>query len=78
MTENNRSIQILKDGGMEFLWSRDEIEFEKLIEIRDKAAKHLEDTNYIPRELFSRVRRFLEDVRVEELPKNIKIEFATK
>lgn len=65
--ENSKSIQIMKDAGVEFLWSRDEIEVEKLIEIRDKAAKHLEDTNYIPTELFSRVRKHLNDIRNKDV-----------
>jgi len=64
--ENEKSVQILKDNGMEFLWSRDEIEFEKLIELRDKAAKHLEDTNYIPSELFARVRQLVDDIRSDD------------
>jgi TRAP-type C4-dicarboxylate transport system substrate-binding protein len=76
--ENERSIQILKDSGMEFLWSREEIEFTKLLELRDKAAKHLEDTNYIPRELFSRVRKLLADVRTEELSGKMKPALAAK
>ncbi len=61
--ENGKSIQIMKDAGVEFLWSREEIEIGKLIEIRNKAAKHLEDTDYIPAELFSRVRKHLEEIR---------------
>lgn len=66
--ENQKSIQILKDNGMEFLWSKDEIEYEKLIELRNKAAKYLEDTNYIPRELFSRVRKMVSNIRAEDSP----------
>lgn len=61
--ENIKSIQILKDGGMVFLWDKDDIEFEKLIEIRDKAAKYLEDTNYIPKKLFARVEKLLSEIR---------------
>jgi TRAP-type C4-dicarboxylate transport system substrate-binding protein len=76
--ENTKSIQILKDGGMEFLWAKEEIEFKKLLELRDKAAKHLEDTNYIPKELFSRVRKLLADVRTEELSGKMKEKLATK
>lgn len=64
--ENEKSIQIMKDAGVEFLWARDEIEINKLIDVRDKAAKHLEDTDYIPTELFSRVRKHLNDIRSSE------------
>lgn len=64
--ENVNSIQILKEEGVEFLWSKDEIEFTKLIEIRDKAAKYLEDTNYIPKKLFSRVEKLLSEIRTSE------------
>jgi len=68
--ENVRSMQILKDNGVEFLWSKDEIEFDKLIEIRDKAAKYLEDTNYIPKQLFSRVETLLSEIRPQETTTN--------
>ncbi len=61
--ENEKSIQIMKDSGIEFLWSREEIEVDKLINLRDKAAKHLEDTNYIPTELFTRVKDLLNEKR---------------
>jgi TRAP-type C4-dicarboxylate transport system substrate-binding protein len=61
--ENAKSIEILRSNGMTFLWAKNEIEFEKLIEIRDKAAKHLTDTNYIPKNLFSRVNGFLSEIR---------------
>ena len=64
--ENKKSMQILKDSGIEFLWSKDDIEFEKLIEIRNKAAKYLEDTNYIPKQLFSRVEQLLSEIRKPE------------
>jgi len=62
-SENIKSIQILEDGGMEFFWPQSETELAKLIEIRDKAATHLIDTNYIPGELFSRVRATLDEAR---------------
>lgn len=71
--ENNTSIQIMKDSGVEFLWSRDEIEEDKLINLRDKAAKHLEDTNYIPTELFSRVRELLNEARSTQKLTNTEI-----
>ena len=61
--ENEASLQILKDSGIEFLWPKDEIQFDKLIEIRDKAAKYLVDTNYIPKPLFARVEKLLSEIR---------------
>ena len=64
--ENDKSMQILKDSGIEFLWSKEDIEFNKLIEIRNKAAKYLEDTNYIPKQLFSRVEKLLSEIRPKE------------
>ena len=64
--ENEKSMQILKDSGIEFLWSKEDIEFNKLIEIRNKAAKYLEDTNYIPKQLFSRVEKLLSEIRPKE------------
>lgn len=64
--ENERSMQILKDSGIEFSWSKDSPDFDKLIEIRDKAAKYLEDTNYIPKQLFSRVAKLVSEVRLQD------------
>ena len=64
--ENEKSMQILKDSGIKFLWSKEDIEFNKLIEIRNKAAKYLEDTNYIPKQLFSRVEKLLSEIRKPE------------
>lgn len=62
-TENIKSLKILKDNGMKFGWSQSEADFTRLIKIRDEAATHLQSTNYIPSELFSRVRNTLEDIR---------------
>lgn len=69
--ENAKSIEILRSNGMVFLWAKNEIEFKKLIEIRDKAAKHLTDTNYIPKNLFSRVSEFLSEIRPKNTAENI-------
>ena len=62
-SENIRSMQILKDNGIQFFWPQSETELAKLIKIRDKAATYLVDSNYIPDELFTRVRDTLGEIR---------------
>ncbi len=71
--ENTKSIDILRDQGMEFLWTQDEVVFKKLIEIRDKAAKHLVESNYIPKDLFDRVRAALVEIRPPENTNSISL-----
>ena len=63
MNENEKSIKILSDNGIEFLWKKEDVDYEKLFKIRDKAAKYLEDTNYIPKQLFTRVEKLLSEIR---------------
>jgi len=70
--ENEKSLQILKDSGIEFLWSKEDIEFDTIIELRNKAAKYLEDTNYIPKQLFSRVEELLAEIRQTNAPTSTK------
>jgi TRAP-type transport system periplasmic protein len=61
--ENRRSIGILKDNGIEFMWGWDDVNMDDLIDIRDKAAKHLENTGYIPEKDFERARKLLTEYR---------------
>jgi len=61
--ENVSSKQLLIDNGVEFLWDWDEIKLDEFITIRDRAAKHLIDTNYFPEEFFNKIRTYLTDYR---------------
>lgn len=61
--ENIKSKQLLIDNGIEFLWDWDEIKLDEFIAIRDKAAKHLIETNYIPESFFNKTRFHLDNYR---------------
>jgi len=61
--ENAHSIGILKDNGIQFMWGWDDVNMDELIDIRDKAAKHLENTGYIPAKDFERARKLLTEFR---------------
>jgi TRAP-type C4-dicarboxylate transport system substrate-binding protein len=61
--ENQKSRGLLEESGMVFLWDWDDASMEQFIEIRDKAAKHLEETNYIPASLFNKTRDLLTQYR---------------
>ena len=61
--ENVNSIGILKDNGIKFMWGWDDVNMDELLDIRDKAAKHLENSGYIPAKDFERVRKLLTEFR---------------
>ncbi len=63
--ENTKSKQLLIDNGVEFLWDWDEVNMEEFIDIRDKAAAHLVETNYIPKSFFEKTRFHLNQYRSE-------------
>jgi len=64
--ENRKSRILLEESGIVFLWDWDDNSMEQFIEIRDKAAKHLENTNYIPASLFNKTRDLLTQYRNEK------------
>lgn len=63
--DNAKSIEILKESGIQFMWSWDEIDQKELFDLRDKAAAHLEKTGYIPKNYFDRTRKLLEEYRLK-------------
>ena len=64
--ENQKSRILLEENGIVFLWDWDDDNMERFIEIRDKAAKHLEETNYIPASFFNKTRDLLTQYRNEK------------
>ena len=64
--ENQKSHILLEESGIVFLWDWDDNSMEQFIEIRDKAAKHLENTNYIPASFFNKTRDLLTQYRNEK------------
>jgi len=61
--ENEKSIKLLQDNGIEFMFDWDEVNMEEMLAIRDDAAAYLEKTNYIPASVFAKTRRMLADYR---------------
>ncbi len=61
--ENRKSIAILEKNGIEFMLDWDEVDMDEILTIRNNAASHLEQTNYIPASLFSRTKKLLTEYR---------------
>ena len=61
--ENKKSIGILENNGIEFMFDWDEVNMDEILAIRDDAASYLENTNYIPASVFSRTKKMLDDYR---------------
>ena len=61
--ENRKSIGLLEQNGIEFMFDWDEVDMEELLEIRDDAALYLEQTDYIPASIFAKTRKMLDEYR---------------
>ena len=61
--ENRKSIGILEKNGIEFMFDWSDVDMNDMLEIRDLAASHLEDTNYIPAATFARAQKLVTDFR---------------
>lgn len=61
--ENQKSIGILEKNGIEFIFDWDEVDMVELLNIRNDAATHLEQSNYIPASIFARTIKMLTDYR---------------
>jgi TRAP-type C4-dicarboxylate transport system substrate-binding protein len=61
--ENRKSKILLEQNGIEFFWDWNDDDMKEFIRIRDAAAKHLEDTNYIPASFFNKAREHLSNYR---------------
>ena len=61
--DNEKSIELLKQSGITFMWDRNEAEAKEMLSIRDEAAARLAKTDYIPAELFTRTETMLEEFR---------------
>jgi len=67
--DNQKSIELLKQSGITFMWHWSEEEKKQMLEIRDKAAQSLADSGYIPEKFFTQTKSFLEIYRTNrEIP----------
>ncbi|MDH5388291.1 MAG: TRAP transporter substrate-binding protein DctP [Gammaproteobacteria bacterium] len=67
--ENERSRNLLERYGIQFLWDWNDQEMKEFLRIRDQAAKHLENTDYIPASFSNKARDLLEKYRISHTPK---------
>ncbi len=63
--DNQQSIELLKQGGIKFMWDWNKQEQQELLSIRDTAAQLLADSNYIPSAYFERTRKLLDEYRAK-------------
>ncbi len=61
--DNQKSIELLKQSGMTFGWEWSEDEKQQMLDIRNQAAKLLDESGYIPEKHFLTVRSLLSDYR---------------
>ena len=61
--DNHKSIELLKQSGIQFMWDWNEKEKQEMLDIRDQAAGILANSNYIPEKYFERTRRLLKEYR---------------
>ena len=61
--DNQRSIELLKQDGMQFMWDWNDKEWKQALGVRDRAAAYLEKTGYIPKSYFDHARELLERYR---------------
>jgi len=64
--ENRKSIGILENNGIEFMFDWDEVDMDEILAIRDDAAAYLEQTDYIPAVMFARTTKLLTDYRDQQ------------
>ena len=67
--QNLKSRDLLEGYGIQFLWDWNDEDMKEFIKIRDNAAKHLEDTDYIPASFSSKARSLLDQYRVDHISK---------
>ena len=64
--DNQKSIELLKQSGIEFMWDWNEAEKQEMLDIRDQAANILSESNYIPSKDFERTRNLLKEFRSKQ------------
>jgi len=61
--DNEKSIELLKQSGIQFMWDWNDEEQSELLAIRDRAAATLAESSYIPASYFQRVKKLLDQLR---------------
>ena len=63
--DNKKSIELLKQSGIEFGWDWSEQEKTQMLAIRDQAADTLNQSGYIPERYFTQVKTLLSKYRID-------------
>ncbi|RDH82379.1 MAG: hypothetical protein DIZ80_08775 [endosymbiont of Galathealinum brachiosum] len=61
--DNEKSVELLKKSGIEFMWKWSEDEKKQMLSIRDQAAKELAASGYIPEQYFTQASNILNQYR---------------
>lgn len=61
--DNQQSITLLKQSGIEFMWDWSDGEKQQMLDIRNRAAQTLAESGYIPEKHFTQTRNILEQYR---------------
>ena len=61
--DNEKSIQVLREEGLEFVLPPEQLDMNELTRMRDQALEQLTRSGYIPVELVRRVRDMLDEIR---------------
>lgn len=61
--DTDKSIEVLKGEGMQFVMDRDDIDPQELQQISDRAAARLTESGYIPEALLDKTREMLKTIR---------------
>lgn len=64
--ENLKSLAILEKNGIEFMFDWSDVDMAEMLEIRDLAAKHLENTKYIPAATFAKAQKLVTEFREQQ------------
>ncbi|VAW60739.1 hypothetical protein MNBD_GAMMA09-1500 [hydrothermal vent metagenome] len=61
--DNRKSIELLKQSGIKFMWEWTDSEKQQMLEIRDRAASTLAKSGYIPEKYFTQTKTILKQYR---------------
>ncbi|MCW8931354.1 MAG: TRAP transporter substrate-binding protein DctP [Gammaproteobacteria bacterium] len=64
--DNEQSISLLKESGIQFLWDWNDQEKQEMMTIRDEAAAQLIESDYISKKMFTRTTTLLEEFRASK------------
>lgn len=63
--DNEQSITLLKESGIQFMWDWNDREKQEMMAIRDEAAESLIESDYISEKMFTRTKTLLEEFRAK-------------